>query len=72
MFYIDVAKVDQDVAYVAMVVHVYCKCLLPMFHQFFQMYVASVFIWMLHMFHTYVASVLSRCCVCFYNGLKCF
>jgi hypothetical protein len=31
-----------------------------------------VFIWMLHMFHTYVASVLSGCCVCFYNDFKCF
>jgi hypothetical protein len=29
-----------------------------------QMYVASVFIWILHMFHTYVVSVLSGCCVC--------
>jgi hypothetical protein len=28
------------------------------------MYVANVFIWMLHMFHTYVAIVLFGCCVC--------
>ena len=35
-----------------------------MFHLFFQTYVASVFIWMLYMFHTYVASVLSRYRVC--------
>ena len=35
-----------------------------MFHLYFHMYVANVFIWMLHMFHTYVASVLSGCCVC--------
>jgi hypothetical protein len=32
---------------------------------FFQRYVAYVFIWMLHMFHTYIASVLSGCHVCF-------
>jgi hypothetical protein len=32
MFQMDVAKVDQDVAYVTMIVHVYCKGLLPMFH----------------------------------------
>jgi hypothetical protein len=29
----------------------------------FRMCVASVFIWMLHVFHTYVACVLFRCCV---------
>jgi len=38
VFHADVAKVDRDVAYVAMIVHVCCNCL------FFQMYVASVFI----------------------------
>jgi hypothetical protein len=64
VFRMDIAKVDRDVAYVARVVHVCCKHLFPMFHLFFQMYVASVFIWMLHMFHTYIASVLSRCCLC--------
>ena len=57
----DVAKVNQDVAVAA---HICCKRLFPMFHLFFQTYVASVFMWMLHMFHTYVASVLSGCCVC--------
>jgi hypothetical protein len=43
-----VAKVDRDVVYVVMVVHVYCKLLFLMFHLFFQMYVTSVFIWTLH------------------------
>jgi len=61
----DVEKVDRDVAYVAMAIHVCCKRLFQMFHLFFQMYVANVFIWLLHMFHTYVASVFSGCCVCF-------
>ena len=61
----DVAKVDRDVAYVAMVVHVFCKLLFSMFHLIFEMYVASMFIRKLHMFHTYVVSVLSGCCVCF-------
>ena len=61
----DVEKVDRDVAYVAMAIHVCCKRLFQMFHLFFQMYVAYVFIWLLHMFHTYVANVLSRCCICF-------
>jgi hypothetical protein len=43
MFCIDVAKVDRDVVYVAMVVHLCCKRLSPMFHLFFQAHVASVF-----------------------------
>jgi hypothetical protein len=43
VFHVDVAKVDRDVAYVAMVVHVCCKLLFPMFLLFFHMYVASVF-----------------------------
>jgi hypothetical protein len=44
VFRMDVAKVNQDVAYVEMVVHVCCKILFPMFHLFFQTYIASVFI----------------------------
>jgi hypothetical protein len=61
VFYVDVAKLDRDVAYVAMVVHVCCNLLFLIFDLFFQTYVASVFIWMLHMFHTYIASILYRC-----------
>jgi hypothetical protein len=71
MFHKDVAKVDRNVAYVAMVVHVYCKILFAMFHLFFYV-CCKCFIWMLHMFHTYVASVLSTCCVCFTMVLRCF
>ena len=63
-FHADIAKVDQDVAYVAMVVHVCCKRLFPIFHLCFRTYVTSVFIWMLHIFHIYVASVLSGFCLC--------
>jgi hypothetical protein len=63
VFHTDVAKVDWDVAYVTMVVHVCCKRLSPIFHLFFQIYVANVFLCMLHMFHTYVTSVLSGCCI---------
>jgi hypothetical protein len=54
VFHVDVTKVDRDAVYVAMVVHVCCMCLFPMFHLFSQTYVASVFIRMLHMFHTYL------------------
>jgi hypothetical protein len=68
-----------DVAYVAMVIHVCCKCIVLnvlavsdvcckcfiwVLHMFHS-YVASIFIRMLHMFHTYAASVSSRCCICF-------
>jgi hypothetical protein len=64
--------VDRNVAYVAIVVYVCCKLLFSMLYPFFQIYVASVFIWMLRMFHTYVASVLSGCCIFFIMGFKCF
>ena len=73
LLYMDLAKVDRDVAHVAY----FCKC--------FQRYVASVlkkmfsdvccnrcFIWMLHIFHTHVASVLSGCCICFTHMLQVF
>jgi hypothetical protein len=36
VFHMDVAKVDRDVAYVAMVVHVCCKLLFLMFYLFFR------------------------------------
>jgi hypothetical protein len=58
VFHADVAKVDRNVTYVAMIVHVCCRCLFPMFHLFFQTYVASVFIWM-------SGYVLHICCKCF-------
>jgi hypothetical protein len=65
----NVAKLDWNVAYVATVVHLCCKHLSPLFHMFFQTYVASVFIWKLHMFHAYVANVfiwmLHMCCKVF-------
>ena len=46
VLYIDVAKVDRDVAHVVMAIHVCFKCMFQMFH----------------LFQTYVASVLSGCC----------
>ena len=36
------------------------------------MYIASVFVWMLHIFHTYDACVLSGCCICVAMVFKCF
>ena len=66
MFHADIAKVDQDVAYVAMVVHVYYKLMFPTFYLFLPdvcykcvyldiVYVSHIcckcFIWMLCMFY---------------------
>jgi len=63
MLYKNVAKVDRAIA---MVVHVCCKLLFLMFHLFFQMYVARVF-----MNVTYV-SLLSEYCVCLQLALSIF
>ena len=60
MFHLDVAKVDHDVAHVAMTIHICFKCCIC-----FLDVRCKCFIWMLHMFHTYVASVSSRCRICF-------
>jgi hypothetical protein len=61
VFHADIAKIDRDVAKVdrdvAIIVHVGCKRLSPMFYLFFHTHVASVFISMLHMFPAYVVSV---------------
>jgi hypothetical protein len=58
LFHIDVAKVYQNVAYVAMVVHVCCKLLFPkLLYLFFQTCVASVFIWVLHIIFTHMLHV---------------
>ena len=46
VLYIDVAKVDRDVAHIVMVIHVCFKCIFQMFH----------------LFQKNVASGLSRCC----------
>jgi hypothetical protein len=41
VFHLNVAKVDLDVAYVAMAIRAYLKCRFQVFH-LFQMYVASI------------------------------
>ena len=56
VFHTDVAKIDRDVAHVAIVVHICCKCLFLMFHLFFYTYVAS----------------LSGCCIYFTHILQVF
>jgi hypothetical protein len=83
MFYIDVAKVDQDVAHVAMVFSSVCpKCFIYFKHtlQVFHLDVAKVdlniaYTCMLQAFqgfHTYVASVLSGRCICFAMAINMF
>jgi hypothetical protein len=58
----------RDVAYVAMVYTRMLQTCVPNVSYVFETYVASVFIWMLLMFHTYIVSVLFGCCV----YLQCF
>jgi hypothetical protein len=54
----DVAKVDpDDIAYVAMAIHIYCKCLFQMFHLFFR----RIF----QVFYLDVAYVSHVCCKSF-------
>jgi hypothetical protein len=65
VFNTDVAKVDQDVAFVIMVCIRMLQTSILNVSSIFHMYIASVFIWMLYMFHTYVVSVLFGCCICF-------
>jgi hypothetical protein len=62
----DVAKVDRDVAYTASVLKACCKRLFKVFH-LFQIYIASVFVWMLYMFHTYVAKSMFQMFQQFYS-----
>jgi uncharacterized membrane protein YgcG len=57
VFHMDVAKRDQDVVYVAMVVHVCCKSLFLMFHLFSR---------------RMLQVCLSRCCICFTHLLQVF
>ena len=42
MFYVDIAKVDQDVAYVASVLEACCKRLFKMFHLFLSVFYFDV------------------------------
>ena len=53
----------------AMAIHVCCKCIVPNVSAVSDVCCCKCFIWMLHMFHTYIASVLFRCCVCFTHML---
>jgi hypothetical protein len=56
VFQMDVVKVDQDVAYVAMVVQVCCKGLLPMFSSVFLEHMLCVYLDV-----AYVSRIGSKC-----------
>jgi len=77
----DVAKVDQRMLHMLHILHLlqlqpYVLSVSDVpevcFIGVFRMQVASVFIWMLHMFHTYVACVLFGCLCMVAMVLKCF
>jgi hypothetical protein len=57
-----------------MAIHACCQSLFQMFHLFLRR-MLQAFIWMLHMFHAYIVSVLSGCCMCLRrlsSVLRCF
>jgi hypothetical protein len=57
VFHLDVAKVDCDVAHVAIAIDVCFKCMFQTFHLFF---------------HTFIASISYGCCICFICMLQLF
>jgi hypothetical protein len=63
VFYIDVVKVDRDVAHIVMVIHVCFQYMFQMFH-LFQMYVASVL--------SRCCKKLSGCCIYMHVAIICF
>jgi hypothetical protein len=72
VLYIDVAKVDWDVAHVLMAIHMCFKCMLQMLH-LFQTYVASVsYTCMLQAYVSSVLGVSYICCKCFIWMLQMF
>jgi hypothetical protein len=86
VFHTDVVKLDQDVVYVAMVVHVCCKCLFPIFLLIFHLgckcvylYIACFLTHTSQVFYldiTYVCTVFQVfficCCKCFRRMFQIF
>jgi hypothetical protein len=72
VFHADVTKVDWDVLYVAMVVHVCCKLLFPMFYQFF----LDICCKRVYLDVAYVSQIYCKCFIwifcMFYNGFQVF
>jgi hypothetical protein len=72
MFLRYVAIVSEECCYIAMVVPYVAKVCSQYFIYVFGRIVANVFIWMLHTFHTYAASILSGYYVCLQWFSSCF
>jgi hypothetical protein len=72
VFHMYVVKVDRDIAYVTMVVHVCCKILFPVFHRFF----SDVCCTCVYLNVAYVSHICCKCFIStlymFYNSFKCF
>jgi hypothetical protein len=68
VFQINVAKADRDIAYVAMV----CTCMLQASVPDVSSIAGMCYIWMLHMFRTYVAIIFNWMSHMFAMVLKCF
>ena len=72
MLYIDVPKVDRDVAHVVMAIHICFKCTFQMFY-LLQTNVASILsgfrMLHIHALQTYVSSVL-RCFICMFASVS--
>jgi len=60
-----------DVTYVAIAIHVCCKYVIPNISAVSDV-CCKCFIYILHMLHTYVASVSCGCCICFTHMLQAF
>ena len=59
----DVVKVDRDVAYIAIVVHVCCNCLSLKFHLFFVQALCKCFKRTSQVFHLSFFFAYCMCCV---------
>jgi hypothetical protein len=71
VFYMDVAKVDWDVAYVAIVVHVCCKLLVPCLICFFRR-MLQVCLFGCCICFTHMSQLFYLMLCMFYDGFKCF
>jgi hypothetical protein len=69
VFHLDVVKIDQDIAHVAMVIYVCCKYMFQMFQRFSEVYCKCVF-QMFQLFHlnvAYVVVIIHICCKCVFQ-----
>jgi hypothetical protein len=71
-FRIDVAKVDRDIAYVAMAIYICCKRLCQMFYLFSNVCCQRFYLDVAYMSHVCLQVFLSGCCICFAMANKYF